>query len=231
MCLVFLITGFCCHRDLTKQTLNGLTGGLIATVGLEVVRHIGFLLGGMPGEMPKLMGVLLVDRFALGPNAVSNLAGWGYHFWNGAAFGLIYSLLFGKGKVWLGTLYGVLIGIGLMVSPVVNSLGVGYFGVDFGWGFPATYDPANGILYFPHQVQVTEGNVHPMPPPKAMTFTVTNSGSELADQISFLWATLNFTNMMDPNNSSSPAHLAYHHVFDGDPFPTQDFQVAFTIMS
>lgn len=136
--LVIFVTRIRGHRDLMKQMLNGLIGGLIATIGLEVVRHVGFLLGGMPGEMPKLMGVLLVDRFALGPNAVSNLAGWGYHFWNGAAFGIIYSLIFGKGRLWVGTLYGILIGVGLMVSPVVNSLGVGYFGVDFGWGFPVT---------------------------------------------------------------------------------------------
>lgn len=144
--LLILFTGIRGHHDLMKQMLNGLIGGLIATVGLEVVRHVGFLLGGMPGEMPKLMGVLLLDRFAQGPSAVSNLAGWGYHFWNGAAFGIIYSLLFGRGKVWKGTLYGILIGVGLMVSPVVNSLGVGYFGVDFGWGFPATVTLAHIVF-------------------------------------------------------------------------------------
>lgn len=124
--------------DLTRQLHNGLLGGLIATVGLEVVRHVGFLMGGMPGEMPKLMGVLLLNRFALGPSFISNLAGWGYHFWNGAAFGIIYSLLIGRGRIWTGILYGLIIGVGFMVSPVVVALGVGRFGVDFGWGFPAT---------------------------------------------------------------------------------------------
>lgn len=84
---------------------------------------------------------------------------------------------------------------------------------------PATYDPANGIKYFPHKIAVTESSVHPALPPKASSFSVTDPASDLTDQISFLWGTLSFTNMMDPNNSSSPAHLAYHQVFDGDPFP------------
>ena len=39
-----------------KQILSGLAGGAIATIGLEVVREIGFHMGGMPGDMPKLPG-------------------------------------------------------------------------------------------------------------------------------------------------------------------------------
>ena len=84
------------------------------------------------------MGVLLLDRFAMGPNWLSNLAGWGYHFWNGAAFGLIYTLLFGRSPYWSDLIYGSLIGIGLMSSPVVVAMGVGYFGSQFGIGFPIT---------------------------------------------------------------------------------------------
>jgi len=124
--------------DLARQILIGLSGGLLGTAGLEIVRHSGFLLGGMPGEMPKLMGVLLLDRFAQGPDITSNLAGWGYHFWNGAAFGIIYTLLVGRGNLLVGIAYGLLIGLGFMVSPAALSLGVGLFGADFGWGFPVT---------------------------------------------------------------------------------------------
>jgi len=138
MAAVMLIAYFRGHRALLRQVLVGITAGLIGTVGLEIFRHVGFLLGGMPGEMPKLMGVLLLDRFAQGPNFLSNLAGWGYHFWNGASFGIIYSLLIGKGKSWMGLIYGIIIGIGFMVSPAALSLGVGLFGADFGWGFPVT---------------------------------------------------------------------------------------------
>jgi hypothetical protein len=110
----------------------------MATVGLEVVREIGFRLGGMPGELPQLMGVLLLDRFSLGPTLLSNLAGWGYHFLNGASFGIIFTLLFSRVSWWYGLIYGVLIGIIFMASPAVVALGVGRFGVEFGWGFSFT---------------------------------------------------------------------------------------------
>lgn len=114
----------------------GALAGAIATGALEVVRIAGFHLGYMPGSMPELMGVLLLNRFALGPNVASNLAGWAYHFWNGAAFGIIYVLLIGTRRAWAGTVFGVAVGVGFMLSPVVQSLGVGYFGLDFSIGFP-----------------------------------------------------------------------------------------------
>jgi hypothetical protein len=114
----------------------GALAGGIATIGLEAVRITGFHLGYMPGSLPKLMGVLLLDRFALGPSTASNIAGWAYHFWNGAAFGIIFVLLIGAKRMWAGLVYGLAIGVGFMVSPVVQSLGVGYFGLDFSVGFP-----------------------------------------------------------------------------------------------
>ena len=144
--VLILFTHFRGHHDLIRQILVGLIAGIIGTVGLEIIRHSGFLLGGMPGELPKLMGVLMVDRFALGPNVLSNLAGWGYHFWNGAAFGIIYSLLLGKGKIWIGTIYGFIVGIGFMASPAAMALGVGRFGVDFGWEFPVTVTLAHIVF-------------------------------------------------------------------------------------
>ncbi len=126
------------YRNLVRQICIGLLAGILATLGLEVVREIGFRLGGMPGEMPQLMGVLMLDRFAMGPNWLSNLVGWAYHFWNGASFGLIYTLLLGRPPAWSGVVFAILIGVGLMVSPVVVAMGVGIFGSQFGIGFPIT---------------------------------------------------------------------------------------------
>lgn len=82
-----------------------------------------------------------------------------------------------------------------------------------------TYDPANGIIYFPHKIAVTEEIVSETMPPKPASFEVTDASSNLWDQISYLWGTVNFQNMADPDNTSDPAHLAYKAVFDGDPFP------------
>jgi hypothetical protein len=117
---------------------NGAIAGGLATIALEAVRYAGFRLGFMPGNLPELMGVLLFDRFALGPTTASTLAGFGYHFWNGACFGII----FGLGRIslpkWWAIPYGIAIGIGFLISPVVQGLGVGLFGVNFGWHFAAT---------------------------------------------------------------------------------------------
>ncbi len=123
------------YSDLKRQTLNGILAGLAGTLGLEIVREIGFRMGGMPGDMPKLLGVLLLNRFAYGPSFWSNIAGWSYHFWNGAAFGIIYSLILGRGKIWTGILYALLIATGFMVSPATTALGIGVFGLHFKHGY------------------------------------------------------------------------------------------------
>ena len=166
---VLLVAHLRGHEALARQIRIGILGGLFATLGLEVVRHVGFLMGGMPGEMPKLLGVLLLDRFALGPNLVSNLAGWGYHFWNGAAFGILYSLIFGRGKVWLGIVYGLVIGVGFMASPAATALGVGRFGVEFGIGFPLTVSLAHVAFGTLLGVFVAKKNWQAVPLPGRLT--------------------------------------------------------------
>ena len=94
-----------------------------------------------------------------------------------------------------------------------------YDGTALGMVDPATYDPANGIKYFPHRIAVTESPVADMLPPRASNLQVTDASSDLFDQLSYLWGTLNYKNMMDPDNNSDEAHLAFHTVFDGNPFP------------
>ncbi len=140
---------------LARAIAWGALAGTMATVALEVIRLAGFRFGYMPGNLPRLMGVLLLDRFALGPGLASDVAGWAYHFWNGASFGIIYVLLFGTRHRWVGVLFGLAIGLGFLVSPVVVSLGVGYFGLQFSYGFPATvllahlaFGTALGILSY-----------------------------------------------------------------------------------
>ncbi len=128
------------HRqpDIWQAIAWGAAAGAIATLALEAVRLTGYRLGYMPGNLPRLMGVLLLNRFAQGPNLSSDIAGWAYHFWNGASFGIIYALVFGTRRLWTGVVYGLAIGVGFMLSPVVSSLGVGYFGLQFSKGFPVT---------------------------------------------------------------------------------------------
>ena len=128
------------YNDLSRLAINGIVAGIISTIALEIFREIGFRLGTMPGDLPRLMGVVMLNQLATGPDAWSDLAGWAYHFWNGAMFGLIFTLLLGQSKLWQGLLYGFLIGLGFMLSPVVKSLGIGTFGIDFkdGYQFAST---------------------------------------------------------------------------------------------
>jgi hypothetical protein len=114
------------HRVLARRMIAGLTAGTIATVGLEVVRTTSFHLGGMPGDLPRLLGVLMTDRFMLGPSRLSDVLGYSYHFWNGACFGLIFAVIFGRRSLWWSSIYGLLIGIGFLASPAVQAMGVGF---------------------------------------------------------------------------------------------------------
>jgi len=116
----------------------GLAAGAIASLALEAVRLPGFWVGFLPGNLPRLMGVLLLNQFVSGPSLRSDIAGWAYHFWNGASFGLIYVLVFGTCRRWVGAVFGVLLGVGFMFSPVVSALGVGFLGLEFSKGFPLT---------------------------------------------------------------------------------------------
>jgi hypothetical protein len=94
-----------------------------------------------------------------------------------------------------------------------------YNGTALGAVDPATYNPANGIKYFPHEIKVTETSVGSMLPPMANeALVVTDANSYLFDQLSFLWGTTGYKNMMDPSINDAQ-HYAYHSVFDGSPFP------------
>ncbi len=134
------------NDPLARLMAVGLGAGAVATVALESIRLPGFWLGFMPGNLPRLMGVLILDQFAAGPTLGSDIAGWTYHFWNGASFGLIYVLVFGTCRRWIGAAYGVLLGVGFMLSPVVASLGVGFLGLEFSRGFPVTVTLAHAAF-------------------------------------------------------------------------------------
>ncbi len=99
---------------------------------------------------------------------------------------------------------------------LINALA--YDGNELGMVDPMTYNPEDGIKYFPHGIGVTESMVGEMLPPKATGLEVTDASSDLFDQLSYLWGTLNYKNMMDPSINDE-THYAYHEVFDGDPFP------------
>ncbi len=123
--------------------------GPLATIGLEIVRIIGFrIFHAMPGSMPMLMGVLITNRFMLGPDLWSNLVGWGDHIiGNGISFALVYILIFGRPRWWMGVVYAWIIATLFMLGPVMNMMGgIGYFGLAMGPKFPITVYLAHTVF-------------------------------------------------------------------------------------
>ena len=94
--LIIVVSKFIKYDEIARLAFNGIIAGIISTVALEIFRESGFRLGTMPGDLPRLMGVLMLNQFASGPDTWSDLAGWAYHFWNGAAFGLVLSILLSR---------------------------------------------------------------------------------------------------------------------------------------
>ncbi len=113
--------------------------GILATLGLDIVREFGFrLFHSMPGDISMLMGVLLTDRFMEGSTWYSDALGELDHLWNGVTLAMVYLLLLGRQRVWMAVAYGLLVAVGFMTSSVVDAIGVGTFGRDFGPGFAVT---------------------------------------------------------------------------------------------
>lgn len=100
---------------------------------------------------------------------------------------------------------------------IINKLS--FDGTSLGAVSPPTYNPQNGIRYFPHKIEITEAPVTTGLPPRLNSMKVIDKSSHLFDQLSLLWGTLNFRNLMNPADTSDESHIAYKSVFDGDPFP------------
>jgi len=123
----------------TNRIWVGLWAGAAGTGVLDAFRLTGFHLGLMPGNMPRMFGVLILDRMALGPSLGSDILGYVYHYWVGACFGLAFTLLMGRFRWWGALIWGLIIEIGMMTTPpMVVAMDTGYFGVKFGPGLFAT---------------------------------------------------------------------------------------------
>jgi hypothetical protein len=89
----------------------------------------------MPGNMPRMFGVLLLDRMVLGPSTWSDFIGYVYHYWVSACFGLTYTLVCGRTRWWGGLIWGLIIEVGMMTTPpMVVAMDTGFFGLKKGYG-------------------------------------------------------------------------------------------------
>lgn len=132
---------------LTNRIWTGIWVGAAATAALDIIRLTGFSLGWLPGNNPRMFGVLILDQMAQGPDDLSDFIGSLYHYWVGATLGLTYTLLFGRTRWWGGLIFGGgFVELGMMITPpMVIAMAVGYFGLDYGrgWEVLATSVPAH----------------------------------------------------------------------------------------
>lgn len=137
--IVIVITSRLRLERLLNRIWTGLWVGAVSTGALDVIRLTGFSLGWMPGNMPRMFGVLIFDQMALGPSDLSDVVGGFYHYWVSACFGLTYTLLIGRTRWWGGLIWGLIIEVGMMTTPpMVIAMDTGYFGMKFGFGVLGT---------------------------------------------------------------------------------------------
>ncbi len=123
------------YERLTNRIWAGLWVGAAATAALDVFRLTSFLLGLLPGNMPRMFGVLILDTMATGPTPLSDVIGQLYHYWVSACFGLTYALIMGRTRWWGGLIWGLIIEVGMMTTPpMVIAMDTGYFGLKLGRG-------------------------------------------------------------------------------------------------
>jgi hypothetical protein len=123
------------YTRLVNRIEAALWVGLVSTAALDAFRLTSFSLGLLPGNMPRMFGVLILDRMAAGPSTLSDVVGSVYHVWVSACFALTYTLLVGRTRWWGGLIWGLVIEVGMMTtSPMVIAMGTGYFGLAQGKG-------------------------------------------------------------------------------------------------
>jgi len=136
------------YARLVNRIETGVWVGFVATAALDALRLVSFSVGFLPGNMPRMFGVLIFDQMAMGPSSVSDFVGGLYHFWISACFGLAYTLLVGRTRWWGGLIWGLIIEVGMMTTaPMVVAMDTGFFGLKLGKGI------LNGVFLgslFPH---------------------------------------------------------------------------------
>lgn len=122
------------YPDLFRRIWVGLAAGAIATIGLDWIRQMGVTNGWLPGDFPSMFGKMMT-----GSNTFSEYfwAGTFNHFSNGAGFGLILTLVFGryatlKKTVLVTYLWVAIIELSMMVGPPTAPT-FGLFGVRYMW--------------------------------------------------------------------------------------------------
>lgn len=123
------------YDRVTDRIWTGVWVGFAATAALDLFRLPSFMLGLLPGNLPRMFGVLILDTMATGPTPLSDVVGGFYHYWVSACFGFAYALIMGRTRWWGGLIWGLIIEVGMMTTPpMVIAMDTGYFGLEAGHG-------------------------------------------------------------------------------------------------
>lgn len=96
----------------SRAVVIGVAAGLVATLVYDAIRPLlvyAMQRGYDPYRAIPIFGQLITGLAPTDPRALA--AGWGYHFWNGVSFGVIYALVRPQG----GWRTGLAWGLGLQV--------------------------------------------------------------------------------------------------------------------
>ncbi|MGY3923440.1 hypothetical protein LA366_05030 [Aeromonas jandaei] len=93
---------------------------------------------------------------------------------------------------------------------------LGFDGKQLGAKITPQYDPAKGIIYFPHQVKVTETRNNDAG--AIGKLDVVDGSAQLRDAWMMLWPLSEFYAFSDQRTANTNQNPAFHAVFDGEPF-------------
>ncbi|MGY3885645.1 hypothetical protein [Aeromonas aquatica] len=93
---------------------------------------------------------------------------------------------------------------------------LGFDGKQLGARISPQYDPAKGVVYFPHQVKVTETSKNDVG--AIGKLAVVDGSAQLRDAWMLLWPLSEFYAFSDQRSANTNQNPAFHAVFDGAPF-------------
>jgi len=114
---------------LANRIVAGFAAGAIATLALDSFRQLGVIHGWLPMDTIMLFGKMIAGPQA--PELLWTSTGWVYHYLNGASFGILFTVLFGRIHWLWAVLWALFIEIGMMTLPPMAPVN-GPFGVNTG---------------------------------------------------------------------------------------------------
>lgn len=128
---------------LYRRLWLGLLAGIFLTLALDAVRVAGVHLGYLPDSVSMFGGLITGAGPTATPTPGAYVLGMAYHLFNGIAFGVVYSVVFGRTRWWGAVVFSVfVVEVGMMLLPPMAAkfgpFGVSAFGTVWSGYFIST---------------------------------------------------------------------------------------------